>query len=177
MVYEKSRQEANLLFMKNRLELELELGGDDDPLQPLPLGMASKDWSSKDSFYSLCETLLDSEEVRLPPFKSVDSIFSFPSSRGGFNDKDEKNVDRLPPCNGVVPTAFLPSFSPKLAALDDLDKMCRFQNTESIDFDVDFDRFEPDLKGMEEVSFVGWSAFCHIRRSGSHISLSFLDLV
>jgi hypothetical protein len=137
--------------MKNRLEPEL--GGDDDPLQPLPLGMTSQDWASKDSFYSVCETLLASaEDMRLPPFKSVDSIFSF--------SNDEKSNDRPPPCDGVVPNAFLPSFYRTPAAKDDLDLMCRFQITDSIGFDVDVDLFEQDLKGMEEVSFVGWSAFC-----------------
>ena len=142
MVYEKNRQEANVLFMKNQLEVV----GDDDPFQPLPLEMVIKYWTSKDSLFSVSKPLLDSEEMELPPFKRGDSIFSLSSTRAGF---DEPSNDH-PPGAGL-PSALSPPFSRNPAAEDDLDIMDRFQSTETIDFDIDL--FEQDFKEMDEVGF------------------------
>ena len=171
MVYVNPQQEANLDFMENLLGLQQQqqFCGDDDPLQPLPLGgMASKDLSSTDSYYSnVCKALLDSAEDTLPLFKSVDSFFSFAfNSRSRFNNNcdsttppdenvleqcpasrstvnDNTSTNRAEPC--VLPIPLAQSFS--------LDMRCRYESIGTID--VDLEVFEQDLKAMEEVGPLG----------------------
>ena len=155
MVYVNPQQEANLDFMENLLGLQQQqqFCGDDDPLQPLPLGMASKDLSSTDSYYSnVCKALLDSAEGTLPLFKSVDTFFSFAfNSRSRFNNNcdsttPDKNV--LEQCPASRPTVNDDTSNDRAEPC--VPPMSLFY--ESIGtFDVDLEVFKQELKAMEEV--------------------------
>ena len=192
MMYEKNRQEANLIIMKNQLGVEQEpqlFCGDDDPLQPLSLGrLASNDSSSKDSYYrSVCQVLLDSDDILLPPFfQSVDKFLSFSSTGWSVNKNNDDDAGDTTTAEYVVPQCpaahpvprptwnddtskdrRVPSFVPPKQVLVpsmSLDMRCRYESIGTID--VDLAAFEQDLKAMEEVSFVRWSALISYPSAG-----------
>ena len=136
--------------------------------------MANKDFTSKDSFLSsVCQLLLDSDDMLLPPFfKSVDKFFSFSSTGRGVNNNNEDDAGDSTPAENVLPQCPsappvprptlndgtsndrpVPCIPPKQALVQSLslDMRCRYESIGTID--VDLGVFEEDLKAMEEVSF------------------------